>query len=781
MLRLPRAASGILICILAMISLCAASDARPVGRTTSDRDEDLMAKLIRSGQFDLAQQIASEANKQTEPLSDDSARWSIRQSEIETARRRGLDDFSDAEIEQAKRPIAELVSAYPNHPRQLFLRAAMIEVELIAAEVDLLSAVVNPGDKTRSDRVLRRLTTIASELQSLSDTAKETRTVLDSQRSQPRDHAMISDLDQLGQRLLVSRVSSQLMTTELFPVSSHDRLAAAAAAEQAAEQALSLLPSECTARKEVQRLRVIAMERSDNFPQARQEWERMFEASGYSDDPRTHSVGIRIDLRSGQKAQAAEQLDAFYGSNPASTRPSIEMDLVQLERLLSGENPDSAVIAQWLDFLSTRHGPYGRRRGETITLNRLRLQAGTDNAMDPAIVAAEGRRYLREGNLIRAAQMLASAAVAETNADRAVQRSIEAAAAFVAADQPAEAAEILKGIAEKSPSAEGASVAHLQAAILMTKAGTTALKLQPTLQTTMLLWPASEESTQAGQWLVQLYEAESRYDEAAIVATKILADAATDPLQENAFRLWRRAFHRYRDPAMHREGMKRIGETFAPLADQPPAIQSLYGRMRAYLFDRQDLDGEPLSTAAKDPRSEDFLQYRRGNGQVDFALPSDPDRLDDVAWRLMQDGRHDAARRKAIANLLLRSPDLSTDTIDHAERLVWSGQVDAAIAAIDSHIREADNPRETLTQSATMLGDSGNSQALRESIRLWDQLATGLPLGSESWHTAKLAAISLLYRSGDRSEAERRAKYVLLTSPPQDAPIADRYRQFVSK
>ncbi|EMI18637.1 hypothetical protein RMSM_04443 [Rhodopirellula maiorica SM1] len=74
-----------------------------------------------------------------------------------------------------------------------------------------------------------------------------------------------------------------------------------------------------------------------------------------------------------------------------------------------------------------------------------------------------------------------------------------------------------------------------------------------------------------------------------------------------------------------------------------------------------------------------------------------------------------------------------------------------------------------------MFGSSDNADARRQSIQWWDRLSAGLPVGSEAWHEAKIESIRAIKQIGDDDEAQQRARYILLTRPP-DAP--DLRRQY---
>jgi hypothetical protein len=75
-----------------------------------------------------------------------------------------------------------------------------------------------------------------------------------------------------------------------------------------------------------------------------------------------------------------------------------------------------------------------------------------------------------------------------------------------------------------------------------------------------------------------------------------------------------------------------------------------------------------------------------------------------------------------------------------------------------------------------LLGSSSDAAVRDEAIKLWDELAAGTKQGSRAWHEAKLAGIRLLATSGKKAEAQRRAKYILLTTPAIDDDLTRQYQ-----
>ncbi|GAA5505307.1 hypothetical protein Rcae01_00751 [Novipirellula caenicola] len=747
----------------------------PVARVTNDRDADLIRELIRRGDFETAERLIRSGLRSATPISDAYARQTVWLSELETARRRTIDNFENEDILAAQQPIAELITAYPEHPRRLFLESQQIAVELAAAEHDLLAIMVNPGDTDRGDRALRRLTDAAAKSESLSKAVAEEKTRLNSQTSMsPSVMAMLGDLTRLEQETQVQIVQIKLMETELFPAGSNDRLAAATAALQSADQALTRLPSECQARNEVERLRVVALLRSEDFERARRAFDELAREVSPESDARVRALDIQIDLHSNRQTDAIKKLNAFYGKQPSQAPLSIEMDLVRLESLLTRKDTNQNGAGDWMDAIGNRHGAYGRRRAETIAIGSLRSQSGdasadgTGNRMDPSIIAAQGRQYLRDGNPLRAAQLLASAAMTESNPDHAIQRSLEAAAAFVAAKQPSDAADILAGVAKLKPTGNGAAAAHLQAVLLKTQNKPAASEIEAMLRTTITMWPDSEHAPQAGNWLIKLLSADMRIVEAAEVATELGLDH-----YETALEHWRRAF-RERDPADQSELTTRMQQAFASLMDEAD-VAVRYRQFAAYFFDRDALNDLPES-AASESYSETLLQFRL-RGKQATELPAPPaDALDDTVARLMQDGRQNASLRSKIASQIESWPQPSGHSLAKAERQIWLGKIEDAKATIEALVKDSASPGAIIRTAATLFGSSEHTDARRESIQWWDRLAAGLPVGSDDWHQAKIESIRAIKQLGDAEQAQQRARYILLTRPPTAPDLRRQYQ-----
>ena len=69
-----------------------------VGRTTNDRDADLLRALIGLGRFDDALDFCRWQSVDLDRSSDEAAKWEIRKSEVLMARQMGSDAFGDLEF-----------------------------------------------------------------------------------------------------------------------------------------------------------------------------------------------------------------------------------------------------------------------------------------------------------------------------------------------------------------------------------------------------------------------------------------------------------------------------------------------------------------------------------------------------------------------------------------------------------------------------------------------------------------------------------------------------------
>jgi hypothetical protein len=745
-----------------------------VGRATNDREADLIDALVRGGRFDDAEAICKSRLQGAVPHSDASAKWTIRHSQILTARQMGSETFEDADVERAQQPTVDLMKAYPGHRRQLFLEAQNLAVEREAAVHNVLRAAVSPATDTAREIAFQRLLRTTTAVLALADRIGDSRSQLESEPA-AREFALVADLVRLQQELQVDAVSMALMQTELFPAGSDDCIAAATKAEQAADEAIAKLPSGTAARREVERLKVEAIFRAGQLGRAEAELGNLLRTFGEPLPPRVAAMQIRIDVANQNMPKAQARLAAFYGDAPKTAPRSIEMDLARLDFLMRSDQ--GSEVGAWLDVIEQRGGAYARRRAEAISLASLRATGNSParpQMVDPSLIAAQGQDWLRRGNPGRGGDLLSAAAAAESDPDRAIRHASEAAAALISANRKLDAAQVLTDVSISKPTGANAAAAHLQAAILISTANLPdeADRIETLLRANVGEWPASEAAPSAREWLLKLLTSQARHVDAAEVATQIPIEQITREDADHAVGLWRIAF-RSSPEVEFAETTKRFQHAFRPLLERED-LRASYVTAATLLLDRDSLSALP--SQASEESFVDALRKFRQTAKNSGVLQSPPaDLVEDVIWRLMRDGRTYPQNRKLIVALIGQWVDPATASIEQAERLLWNGQIEESITMLRGFVGESPTSVHKMKQAAELLGSSESSKSREAAIQFWDQLAAGTAQGSRTWHEAKLAAIGLLRQSGKKADAQRRAKYILLTTPNIDSALQQQY------
>lgn len=767
---------------VAMVENASAQDSVwSVKRSTRDRDLDLVHALVQRERYEEALSLCQMQSLGVDPQGDQAAKWAVERSRVLVARQMGEDRFDDADIQAAAKPVLDLMAAYPEHQRRLFLTAQQLHVRRHAALHRVLRAAVSPADQGLRDQATIDLLRVTEDLQDLIKEVQETRVVLD-QAKENRPDALIGDLFRLQQSLQVEAVSLALMQTELFKPGSDDCIAAATRAEQIADQAITGLPEDTQARSEVERLRTESIVRAGQFDRADRAMESLSAPQQTLRTPRWRALQVRLDLAQQRFQEAEKTLNDFYGSDPKAAPRSVEMDLARLEFLLRRQPGQE--VGGWLDAIQQRGGRYARRRAEALALSLLGSRdPETMPVIDPSIIAAQGQQYLRQGDPRRGAELLAAAAAAESDGGRAIQRALEAAAAFGSAKLHQQAAEVLSETALANVGATTAPAAHLQAAFLVAShPPQSAEQLESMLRRHLTQWPAAETAAAARAWLVKLLNGQQRFLDAAEITTAVPVDQWTPQTVESSGTAWQTAFRRAEDEST--EISKRFLAAFEPLRRSPLAAE-IYPRLAALLVDREFLSAVviPSEVADRHPFAMGLLDFRaRGTTSPALSTPPsdwvDKGWLDDAAERLMRDGRQAAAIRPAVAKLVAQWPLEQRSSVDQAECLLWLGQMAAAVKLLDEWVLGEPNSVDRIQQAAQLLESAELVEADREAVRLWDQLAAGVVQGSQSWHEAKLAGIAALRRAGNLQESQRRARYILLTLPNLEASWRSQYETF---
>ncbi|MGB7344688.1 MAG: hypothetical protein WBD20_10765 [Pirellulaceae bacterium] len=759
------------LCLLACPTVLAADMTNVVLRQTDDRNQDLIDALIRGQRFDEAIALCASEKQIADPRSDEAAKWAIRWSHVLAKKQEANSTFDAQAVTKAQQPVAELLQAYGDHRRALFLEAQLAQVDQTAAKHAVVIASVSPNSAQQTEQVFTQLARTTQRFVELAAKIDAARATLDGTATTPDEKSMSADVLRLHNELRIDIVSMALLQTDLFPPESRDQLSAANKARQAAEAAVAEIPQNSPARLEIERLRVQAILRSGDYTLAGQSLIELARQYSGSIPHRILALRVELDLAQKKLAQAESLLLKFYGDRPDSAPSSIEMDLARLGYLIAAKDD---WVGTWLESIEKRHGAYARRRAEAISLGNLRNSTSTE-PIDPSIIAAQGSDWLRRGEPLRAAKLLAAAAQAETKPELAIKRALESAAAYTKSDSHSEAASVLSSISLKHHAASQAADVHLQAALLLsqTQNAEAANAIESILLQTHRTWPKSDAGAKARRWLLTLLDRQDRKLELTQAATSFLNETSSKQDVSTAFAAWREMIAKVNSPELPGHFLQ-FKQAFAPL-DNLPLVQQLYPLTAAFILDRSELAN--LSTSLTSETDEEkfaaaFLAFRLGQPDSPTML-SPPDSMIDAArWRLLRDGELDSAKRKPIAELLSKWGGSWEDQIPVK---VWADDIDGAMDLAKQAAEASDRPAKVWQRLATSLGESSLPESQRRGIEVWDQLAAGSPKGSPPWHEAKLAAIELMVTSGDRQEAARRAKYVLLTQPPSDANLLRRY------
>jgi hypothetical protein len=751
---------GLSIQVLIALMLLSASQVIaqvPVRRQTADRDADLIHALVSEQRFDDASSVCRLKLSQHQKTSDQYALAITRIAKIDIAKQIAAGAFDVAAVASANQSIDQLLSEYPDHQRKLFLEAAKISVRQMAVQMDVAAAAIDNTKESESFPVTARLTRLTRDTDSLIDRVGQ---------SIPTDDTRLKDQQRLEQELLVAAVSMALMQTELFAPASPDAIAAATAAIQAAEQAQLKLPPDTQAASEIQRMRITAVLRSGDAELALAELRPLLDRPKQSYSLNLQALQIEILLALGQIKDAGRLLRAYDDLSSNQSVSSLPMDLARLRHFLANDQADAA--ANWIAKMDQRYGAYARRVAEAIVLSTLAPSQLETSAASTSVVLIEtrGRELIRDGKLGEGGRLLARAADLQTDPKRAFEIGMTAAAALQKAGLFKAGSLTISALAQKHPGFHQAPSLDLQAIVMLTLGSLPAREneIESRLRQHLNTWPESDVSTSARQWLIQLLVGRNSLTDAAIVATSFTPSQINASSVNVMISHWEAAFDGADDDGLPAEIAKEASDAIGKF-NSHSLVVAAHRQLAARYFDRSSLHLIPGKEAV-DPDDEpawveQVLAFRR-DGNLDPELRRLNQHVDDVRRRLIKDGRHNPGIRRRIADLVASWSSEAIQPIDQAIIQLWSGNVDDAIEIIELNLKTGDQ-KELLVAAATVMGDSGNKIAIDAAISWWDQLAAGSASGSPTWHRGKMASIDLLYRSGRKDEAVKRAGFILLT------------------
>ncbi len=779
-----------------MTSTALAADygASPVRRTSTDRESDLLDALIRQSRFADAIRLCETKLSGSAGESLDRARWTVGLSRARSAELLASGTLSDDQLTQCGGPVTELLESYGDSEFRVFLEFQQIEALRSACFQDCVSASINGPQSDDSHRAVARGAKFVRESEILLKEVRQQRVKTESSPSGATSPTA-SDLGELSQRLQVNIVQTMLAISDVFVEQSEDQRDAATKALRYAESATESLPAGSDGWTELQLLRIEAILRTGNTSLAMEAFQSLPQANDQSQSLARIALRLRLGLAFEQWASVSRQLQTFYASDARTAPLSFEMDLVRLRLLLRLKSlaPEEvqqlgyrvsdldSIIRDWIDIIASRNGEYERRRAEALVLRELKSSLGTDatstKSVDPSIVATQGEDWLRRGDMKRAGELLAAAALADTDSNRAMNYATKAAAAYMADNDSIKAASILYRTAMQHPSEPRSPMIAVQAATLLgqTKQDQYSSQIETMLRESITTWPIEGPVAAARTWLIESLKQQERTIDAAEVATLNFESKLDEKKRDEVVSLWQLAST---NASMNE--LETLSQRFQEaFSDTDLSVQSLarecYLASAAFALDQVQLKtlNENLSTGLKVPIS--LLRFRT-NLQTTPELQNVDERWQgSIEIRLMNDAITNSSVRVPVAKLIESWPGVSSATLYKVQRLAWLGQLDQARAAARKLADASTTPGETIREIAAIFEGCDDKQLRREAVVWLDELASGLPRGSDDWHDAKIRAAQLLAFAGETDEAKKRVRYILLTQPPEEEELRHRY------
>ena len=775
-------------------AIAADDGASPVRRATTDRESDLLEALIRQSRFADAIRLCETQLIGSAGVSLDRARWTVGLSRARSAELIANGILSDDQITQSSEPVTELLEGYGDSEFRIFLEFQQLEILRSACFQDCVSASINGPQSDDSDRAVARAAKFVRESELLLKEVQQQRVKTESSPNGAISPAA-SDLGDLNQRIQVNIVQTMLAISDVFEEESEDQRDAATKALRYAESATESLSTGSDGWTELQLLRIEAIFRTGNTRLAMEAFQSLPQTNDQRQSLARFALRLRLGLAFEQWASVSRQLQTFYGNDPRKAPLSFEMDLVSLRFLLRMKpmSPDEvkqlgykasdldSIVRAWIDIIASRNSEYERRRAEAIVLRELKSSLGTDatstTSVDPSIVATQGEDWLRRGDMKRAGELLAAAALADTDSSRAMTCATKAAAAYVADNDSIKAASILYRTAMQHPSEPRSPMIAVQAATLLgqTKQDQYTSQIETMLRESITTWPIEGPVSAARTWLIEGLKQQERYIDAAEVATLNFGSKLDEAKRDEIVSLWQLASTKASTDELATLS-QRFQEAFSVTdLSAPPLAREGYLASAAFALDQSQLAilNDNLSTGPKIPIS--LLRFRT-NLQTSPELQNpDESWQASIERRLMNDAIANSSFRVPIAKLIESWPGVSSATLNHVQRLAWLGQLDQTRAAARQLADGSTTPGETIREIAAVFEGCQDKQLRREAVVWLDELASGLPRGSDDWHDAKIRAAQLLAFAGEADEAKKRVRYILLTQPPQNEDLRRRY------
>ncbi len=713
--------------------------------------------------------------------------------------------------------------------------------QLTAIRSDIVAAITQGASPAETSALMQRQRLIDHQLEVELGAIREELVAIEKGRFDRDAQQRRADLRRRESLLWVSRVELAALLSELFAEGSADGVALAQQTIHLIGEALAKFPNASELQSELARLLSESQLRSGNPDAAlrtmRQASTQANRAAGEPPETERDESGetplvintadelafvIRIDIAKHRWDAAADKLNQYFGDQPTVAPRSPSMDLARLRYLISqpDRSSDMEEVGRWLDAIRARGGAIAYRNAETLVARHRALQLPADVAaagspdqaqppVDPRVLRADARYYLRVGETLPAAITFARAAVEDADATRSVESAIRSAAILQSVSKEAAAADLLRRIARAHQQHPSSPLLMLQAAALQDAVDVAAPSAKSPTARDLLVelidgWPASGAAETARTSLIDSAVADNDFVAAAVLATQRPAEQWDAARAARCRQLWQLAIAGPQ-PLQRRcrwdqddcarqyyneleERLSTMRSTFAAAASHPLAKQTELACIILLDTCKESPARSRLATAEQqstDPYLSSLARRRLGHQHPseapDPAVPNEPELWRIVLWRLHQDLRENPTLHREIGSYLVavsNDPEFNVPPRLIIAWLMWSGKVDQGGRQLRSELSTSDEPGEVLAAAASALADSIKPSDLEQASRLWGQLADGIPTSHPSHRRAKVESIACLWRSGKRSDARAAAELMLLTNPPQDPARIKRLQEW---
>ena len=766
-------------------------------RKTDDIAYDLLQALVRSERHAEAKWLCETKIAGSSKGGFARARWTCLLAEV-LAKQHSSALFSasaddlveqlDKAIVASVEPINQLRVLGADSSIDVFPDAEVISIRRLLLRSAIIAASVSPPSQQRTTELISRVARLQSDTIDLLDRARDrwSQSTTASDSKLPRDRkVMQSQLKRLVGELVLQRVTIALLQTELFKPATHDFRAAAAECIRLAKDAVLEFPDSAPAKQIARSMLADAYLRSGDQRSAK----NLIDQTLATDSSELSSVWLALRVRQllaeGRFSEARKTCDGFESNltlTEIAEHQSIEMDFAKLEVLIAGDTSD-ATVAAWIDTIARRHGEFARRRAQSVAIDWLResgmsSQDGSHRKVNPSLIAAQGEDLLRRGNAAQASQLLREAALAEKLPDTAFQFALKSAAAAVKAKKQTAAVDVLCDVARRFPQHSTSAQTMLQAAVLLTKPSpgetdprSRIERLDEILQEITQAWPQTKSASGANRWRCRLLSESGFHQRAALAALEFVT------LSENAAHVALVGDYAFEylsrlDSEDVDQPLSTVTETLLESSTDDPKFWDQVKRVAVWMFDSDDLLRCKGAVAGSDSLNEllgKIESLRKGTATAVDANGVEEKWVQRLRWRLQRDAMLDSGSQSSIGNVLLNWP--SDDPWDQIKASYWARQTEASIKAIVDYATKSTVADAILQDAIRVLSQPGNDRSLFAAVELSDRLSARKPVGSVLWYDAKLTGLQLLVRSGKEEQARKRAKYLLLTQPPEDPEL----------